>query len=40
MRGSKNELSKTMDNEEMTMYETVWGEMHVEYERQEAITLL
>ena len=32
MRGSKKELSKTMDTEEMTMYEGVWGEMHVEYD--------
>ena len=32
MRASKNELSKAMDTEEMTMYEGVWGEMHVEYD--------
>ena len=32
MRASKNELSKTMDTPEMTMYEGVWGEMHVEYD--------
>ena len=32
MRGSKNELTKVMDEEEMTMYEAVWGEMHVEYD--------
>jgi hypothetical protein len=32
MRGSKKELTKTMDTDEMTMYEGVWGEMHVEYD--------
>ena len=32
MRGSKNELAKAMDTEEMTMFEGVWGEMHVEYD--------
>lgn len=32
MRGSKNELTKAMDNEQMAMYEAVWGEMHVEYD--------
>lgn len=32
MRGSKKELSKSMDTDEMTMYEGVWGEMHVEYD--------
>ena len=32
MRGSRNELSKAMDNEEMTMFEGIWGEMHVEYD--------
>ncbi len=32
MRASKNELSKAMDTEEMTMFEGVGGEMHVEYD--------
>jgi len=32
MRASKNELSKVMDNEEFTIYEGVWGDMHVEYD--------
>ena len=32
MRASKNELTKMMDTEEFTMYEGVWGEMHVEYD--------
>ena len=32
MRASKREMSKTMDTEEMTMFEGVWGEMHVEYD--------
>jgi len=32
MRGSKKELSKAMDTDEMAMYESVWGEMHVEYD--------
>jgi len=32
MRASKNELKKTMDTEEMTMFEGLWGEMHVEYD--------
>ena len=32
MRGSKKELSKAMDTDAMTMYEGVWGEMHVEYD--------
>ena len=32
MRASKNELSKAMDTEEMTMFEGVWGDMHVEYD--------
>ncbi len=32
MRASKNELSKVMENEEMAMFEGVWGEMHVEYD--------
>ena len=32
MRASINELSKVMDTDEMTMYEAVWGEMHIEYD--------
>jgi mannose-6-phosphate isomerase-like protein (cupin superfamily) len=32
MRGSKKELSKVLDTDEMTLYEGVWGEMHVEYD--------
>ncbi len=32
MRGTKNDLSKSMDSDMATMYETVWGEMHVEYD--------
>jgi hypothetical protein len=32
MRASKNELSKAVDTEDMTMLETVWGDMHVEYD--------
>lgn len=32
MRASVKELSKVMDTDEMTMYEGVWGEMHVEYD--------
>jgi mannose-6-phosphate isomerase-like protein (cupin superfamily) len=32
MRASKNELTKAMDNEEMSVFEGVWGEMHVEYD--------
>lgn len=32
MRGSMKELSKSMDTDEMAMYEGVWGEMHVEYD--------
>jgi hypothetical protein len=32
MRGTKDELSKSMDTPEMTMYEAVWGDMHVEYD--------
>jgi hypothetical protein len=32
MRGSKKELSKVIDTDEMTLYEGVWGEMHVEYD--------
>jgi mannose-6-phosphate isomerase-like protein (cupin superfamily) len=27
-----NELSKAMETDEMTMYEAVWGDMHVEYD--------
>ncbi len=32
MRASVNELAKAIDTDEMTMYEAVWGEMHVEYD--------
>src|SRR3989304_4668382 len=32
MRASKKELSKVMDTKEVTMFEGVWGEMHVEYD--------
>jgi mannose-6-phosphate isomerase-like protein (cupin superfamily) len=32
MHATKNELTKSMDTAEMTMYEEVWGEMHVEYD--------
>ena len=32
MRASKHELPKALDIEEITMYEAVWGEMHVEYD--------
>ena len=32
MRALKNELSKVMDTDEITMYEGVWGDMHVEYD--------
>jgi len=32
MRGSIKDLSKTMETDEMTMCESVWGEMHVEYD--------
>ena len=32
MRASKNELTKSMDNEMATMSDAVWGEMHVEYD--------
>ena len=32
LKASKNELTKVIDNEEMSMYEGVWGEMHVEYD--------
>jgi hypothetical protein len=32
MRASIGELSKVMHADEMAMYETVWGEMHVEYD--------
>ena len=32
MIGAKNELTKSKDTPEMTMYEDVWGEMHVEYD--------
>jgi hypothetical protein len=32
MRAQKTELSKAMENEDFTMFEAVWGEMHVEYD--------
>jgi len=32
MRASKNELSKAVDIEDITMLEAVWGDMHVEYD--------
>jgi hypothetical protein len=32
MRVSKNELSKALDTEDMTVFEAVWGDMHVEYD--------
>jgi hypothetical protein len=32
MRASLNDLSKTIDTDEMTSYEGTWGEMHVEYD--------
>ena len=32
MKASINELSKVMDSDEFVIYETVWGEMHVEYD--------
>lgn len=32
MRASKRELTKVMDNDEIVIYEAVWGEMHVEYD--------
>jgi hypothetical protein len=32
MRAAKNDLPKTMDTEEMTFREGVWGEMHVEHD--------
>jgi len=32
LRASKNELPKAMDNEDMTMFEAVWGDMHVEHD--------
>ncbi len=32
MRASKDELNKRVETEKMVMYETVWGEMHVEYD--------
>ena len=32
LKASKNELVKVLDTDEMTMYEGVWGEMHVEYD--------
>jgi hypothetical protein len=32
MRAKIEELTKTFDSKEMTFYEGVWGEMHVEYD--------
>jgi len=32
LRATKSELTKVMDTEEMTMFEGVWGDMHVEYD--------
>jgi mannose-6-phosphate isomerase-like protein (cupin superfamily) len=32
MRASKSELSKAVDTAEMTMFDGVWGDMHVEYD--------
>ena len=33
MRAAKDELTKVMDSpDEMTIYEGVWGEVHVEYD--------
>jgi len=32
LRGSFKELSKSMESDEMAMYEGVWGKMHVEYD--------
>ncbi len=31
MKASKNELEKTIDNEEMAIYGGVWGDMQVVY---------
>jgi hypothetical protein len=32
MRAAVSELSKVMDTDEMTMFEGIWGEMHIEYD--------
>lgn len=32
MRAQKDELPKTIDNDSLTSFEAVWGEMHVEYD--------
>lgn len=32
MHAQKNELPKGMDNNALTSFEAVWGEMHVEYD--------
>jgi len=32
MRASINELTKVMDTNDITMYEGVWDEMHIEYD--------
>ena len=32
MRTSKNELSRAVDTEDMTMFDAVWGDMHIEYD--------
>jgi mannose-6-phosphate isomerase-like protein (cupin superfamily) len=32
VKASKSELTKSMDTDDMTMYEGVWGEMHIEYD--------
>lgn len=35
MRAPKNELTKSVDAKEMTMYEEIWGDMHIEKEGDE-----
>jgi len=32
MRAVKSELKKSLDTDEITVYEAVWGDMHVEYD--------
>ncbi len=32
MKASKNELTRSMETDELVSYEGVWGEMHVEYD--------
>ena len=32
MRGSKNDLPRTVEAAEVTVQETVWGDMHVDFE--------